>query len=316
MRLYWQIFFAPDEGGAGGGAGGGEGTGGDKGAGGENSGSNQNLTPNSQSLRAQLASQFEAPEERTKFEEWANKHVTDKDFAKSVKSMRDTYDARVPIPGPEARPEDLHKFYTRIGKPETAKDYKFEWGENKLDDPTTARFEGFKEFAHANNLSQAQFENLIKWNEQTEGGLQESLAAQVDAFQGKAVETLRQEWGPDFDANLEYAKAAGLQFADSPEEYKSFMDMTILGKEGGMRVGDHPVLLKIQAKIGRLFSEDARIRHMEKSGEAETIQGQISAIEEEARKANRSTSERQYHERLEPLYKKLYPAKHKAGGQR
>lgn len=310
MNLFWELMFSgyreEADGGSGGGGGGGEGGGG---------GNNPPPPPGQQqqqlSLRAQLASQFEAPEDRTKFEEWANRHTTDKDFVKAVKSMRDTYDQRVPLPGADSKPEDWHKLYTRLGKPESKADYKIDFGEEKLSDVELGQVEAFKEFAFERNFTQQQFEEGVKFQRQLEMQTLEALSAQVDSFQNKAAETLRKEWGPDFEANLEYAKAAGQQFADNYDEYKALMDMTILGKDGGMRVGDHPALMKVMTKVGRLFAEDARIRNMETSGETESLQAKIRAIEEEARKAGRSTAEREYHERLEPLYKKLYPAKHK-----
>jgi hypothetical protein len=305
----WMRIYFEGEGQGGGDTGKPNGGGAGGGAGGENGG--QSL-----SLRAQLAGQFEDANEKQGFESWANKYTTDKEWLKGLNNMRTTFDQKVTLPSGDSKPEDWDKFYQRIGKPATPKDYKYEWGESKPDDATLARFEGFKEFAHKHHLTQPQVEALVKWNQETEGQMEGVLAEQVDAYQNKTIEFLRKEWGPDFEQNLEYASAAGQHLASDHKAFKAFSDMTILGKEGGMRVGDHPAFLDVMAKVGRMFAEDTRALNMHNSGEAESIQQQIRTIEEEARKANKSTADREYHERLEPLYKKLYPAKHKANGVR
>lgn len=265
------------------------------------------------SLRARLADSFETDEEKAAFRQRAEKYGTDKDFAKTVNSMFNTYDQRVPLPGADSKPEDWHKLYTRLGKPESPVDYKYDWGETKLDDATTQRVEAFKQYAHEHNFTQAQFEKSLSFYNDLQAKEFEAAAGQIDSFQLKTTEVLRKEWGADFETNLEHAKAAGAEFCDSPEEYKALMDMTIMGEQGAMRIGDHPTLLKIMAKIGRAYSEDARIRNMEKSGEAEGIQAKIAEIEEAARKANVSTSQEPYHSQLAPLYQKLFPKKHKVG---
>ncbi len=308
------IYFAPDDGGAAGGAAAG---GGDPAAaaaaaaGGAPAGGGQQQQQ--LSLRAQLAEAFETPEEKEAFRKRAEKFATDKDFAKSMHHMSSTYDQRVPLPGADSKPEDWHKLYTRLGKPETANDYKFEWGEERLDDAGTARYEAFKKFAHDEHLTQKQFEGLVKLNQTFNGQDLEAASGQLDNFQLKTTELLRKEWGADFEANLEYGRTFGSDFADSPEEWKAAMDLTIMGPQGAMRVGDHPTLLKAFAKVGRMFSEDARIRSMEKSGETESIQAKIAEIEERAAKENKSTSQEPFHSQLAPLYAKLYPKKHKVG---
>lgn len=324
MRLYWQIFFKPEgEGGAGGGAGGdaggagGAGGGAAGGAGGVVGGGNSEQQQQQQqlSLRAQLAASLDG-DDRKGFEDWTNKYATDKDWVKATHNMRSTYDQRATIPGADAPKEERHKFFTKLGKPETPTDYKFDWGEAKPDNPTTARFEAFKQFAHEHDLTQGQFEKLVSLNNQFSQQDTEAAMAQLEEAQGKTAGLLREEWGPDFEANLEYAKAAGADFADTPEEWKALMDMPIIGKEGTMRVGDHPVMLKVLAKIGRAYSEDARVRVMERTGETQSLQAKIAEIEEEAAKANRKTSEAYYHNRLAPLYAKLYPGKTRATGVR
>ncbi len=325
MRLHWQVLWNTEggsggdggAGGAGGAAGGAGGAGGEGGAPGGVPGGDKGAGGGQQqlSLRAQMASMLEG-DAKSQFEEWGKKYATDADFGKAIHNMRSTYDQRVVMPGADAPPEERHKFFQKLGKPNTATDYKFEWGDEKPDNATTARFEAFKKFAFDENLTQTQFEKLVQLNNKFAADDGEAALAQLDEAQERSSEALRKAWGVDYDANLEYAIAAGADLADSSDEWKALMDMPIIGKEGTMRVGDHPTLLKVLAKVGRAYSEDTRIRISEKTGERQSIQAQIEAIEEEARKAGRKTSEEHYHNRLMPLYAKLHPGKTRATGVR
>jgi len=270
------------------------------------------------SLRAQLASSLDDEAIRTDFSKLSEKYTDDKEFVKGVTSMSSEFDKRVPLPGKDAKPEDLDKFYQRLGKPRNSADYKFDFGKGEddkpveLDDVDKGIFEEYKTFAHEHHLSQAQFETNVKFFREMDGKREEAFKAKIDQAGEQVERELRAEWGADFDANIESAKSAGEAYAETPEGWREFVNLPLAG---GMLVGDHPVFLKAMAKIGRISAEEQRVRNLHASGEADGIQEQITAIETEAREKGHSTSEEPYHTKLTALYKKLYPSTAMQGSQ-
>ncbi len=328
MFKFWQVYWNT-EGGSGGGDGGeqggagkaagadaGKSAAGDQGAaGGEGAGGDKggrSATP--QSLRALTAASLEG-DERTDFEKWGQQYTTDTEFAKAMGSMRRQFDSRVPVPKQDAKPEELDKYFQRVGKPKDAKDYAFDWGKDEkgqprqLDDTERGRFEGFKEFAHKNHLTQAQFENLVKFHEEGERKSDETFVGQINAAHQRSVDELRNEWGADFDNNANAAVEGGILYAPSEEAWSSFVELPLAN---GMKVGDHPTLLRTMAKIGRASGEDTRVRNMNSSGEAESIKAEIASLEQQALDAGELPSDAKWHKRIDPLYKKLYPKVHTA----
>src|SRR5688572_1764706 len=215
MRMFWE-----GEGGAGaGGEGVGDPAGGSGGAG----------DPPA-SLFSQMSSMFEDPEERTGFEKWSQRYTSDKERAKAFNSMRSEFDKRVKLPDEQAKPEDVDKFWQKLGKPPTPKDYKYEWGDHQMTDLETSRFEAAKEFAHKNNYTQPQFEKMIELYQTFGSQDQEMIEESVARFQDETTQTLKKEWGADFEQNVLYAKAAGKHFAPDHEAWTTFVNMPILGE--------------------------------------------------------------------------------------
>jgi len=282
------------------GAGGGEGAGDKGGEGGDKA---------AVSLREQLATTL-PDTEREGFQKWASTYTDDTEFVRGAFNMRQQFDARVPVPGKDAKPEDYDKFFQKVGKPAAPKDYAFDWGKGEdgkpvqLPDSDAARFESFKEYAHQHHFTQGQFEAGIKFLNEDNAKQEAEFEAMLDREHENSLKAMKAEWGPDFEPNVQAALDGGLAYA--PDE-KAWTDFVNLPLAGGMLVGDHPTLLKTMAKVGRASAEDQRVRDLRSSGEAETIQAQIAAIENEAIKAGKSTSSEEYHNRLMPLYKKLEP---------
>jgi hypothetical protein len=312
-RLFWwsALLLKPEDGAGDGDAGGGA----DGGAGGGgNDGGNGGVNPNpgaAQSLRSQLAAAL--PEaDRDPFNKWAGGFATDTDFAKSALNLRSTYDNRVPIPKPDDKPEVIKGFWQKVGMPKEAKEYAYDFGKTEdgkpvaLDDDETARFERFKEYAHEHNFTQSQFTAGVKFLEEDTAKQMTAVTAASNKATADSEKLLKSEWGPDFDDNLAFAEDAAVDFAGKDEWTK----LAELRLEGGMKVGSHPTLVKMLAKIGRMNGNDQRVRRMNETGEAEDIKAKIAEIEEEAFKAGQSTAEERWHKQLQPLYEKLYPTKH------
>jgi hypothetical protein len=334
MNRFWLDFFRQpywdkDAGGGGADAGGGDGAdggasgadkggdGGSKSAGGGEGGGQKDGGAGEQklSLRATLAQRLQG-DERTDFERWSEQYSTDDEWVKSTVSLRRGFDARVPVPKADDKPEVVSKYFERVGKPPKAADYKYDFGKDekgepvKLTDREVADFEGYKEHAHKHHFTQAQFEAGINLMLERDRKQTTEFDGQIKQAHQRSVDQLRAEWGADFDNNVNHAVEGGIIYAESAEAWTSFVNLPMAN---GMRVGDHPTFIKTFAKIGRMTGEDQLARNMRTSGEAENVKAEIARIEDEAMKAGELPSDKKWHERLEPLYKKLYPKKHTGG---
>lgn len=315
MKNRWMHpYFKPDDdAGAGGGGGSDEQTGGQGGGGGDASGGGGGAPPPGDlSLRARLAGAL-SEEERPAFQRWADSYTSDAEFARGAVTMRSQFDGRVPIPTETATPEQVDKFWQKLGKPAEAKAYAFDFGKNddgtpvELDDDNASWLESYKEHAHKHHYTQAQFQSGVEFFQDLEGKRQEIAVQRNNRMIDETEAALKKEWGPDYDANILAATDAGVEYSGSEQEWLEFAEMPLAN---GMKVGAHPTLVKALAKVGRSIAEDQRVRNMHTSGEADDIKAQIATLEEEAYKAGSTPSQEPWHGRINTLYQKLYPKKH------
>ena len=151
------------------------------------------------------------------------------------------------VPGENATPEDIEKFYNTLGRPEKPEGYKFQPLDNlhpelKMTPEVEA---GFNQFVHKHGLTQKQADGV---RSEYFNALNTSLVKRDETTNAKRHEAetkLRNEWGADYDNNLKQAKA-------------------MLGKYGGEEMnayaneaaGNDPRLIRFLANIGKKFSED------------------------------------------------------------
>lgn len=297
-------------------------SGGTGGEGGESGGTTTTTTTTTEqpvSLRAQMASQLSETEQPI-FSKWAEGYKTDQEFLLGALNMRQQFDARVPVPKADSKPEEISKYFERVGKPADAKAYEYDFGKDdngkprELPDTDRARFEAFKVHAFENNYTQTQFKAGIDFIEKDIAAQETQSVEMLNRAQEDSVRELKKQWGPDYDANLAAAIDGGTAFAHDEKAWVDFVNLPITAPNGmQIKIGDHPTFLQAMAKVGRASSEDQRVRNLRQSGEAETIQAKIGEIEQEAIKAGKSTASEPYYSRLRALHQKLTPNKPMSG---
>lgn len=108
----------------------------------------------------------------------------------------------VVLPGEKAEQAEIDAFYSKLGRPAEAKDY-------KVDVPAGAPPEyadGFRAVAHQLGLTSKQAEGLVKWNNEFAGNAAAAQQNQsVAAFQADS-EALKQAWGAAHDQNVVVAR--------------------------------------------------------------------------------------------------------------
>ena len=194
--------------------------------------------------------------------------------------------------------ESWDEIYNKLGRPEQANDYDFgEDDEGVLDD--------FKEFAHHNNLTQDQADNLLGLFSDLQ---EEDAKNEEQAMEDLKVETtigLQRDWGKNYDGNLDYARRAYAQFGTP--ELTEIMDNT--------GFGNHPEVIKAFSKVGQLLGEEALAvgtglgrNQMSPQSAQEEIQALYSDKEfSKAYRDNRDPNHKTAMAKMERLFKSAYP---------
>ena len=110
----------------------------------------------------------------------------------------------VALPGDKAEPAELNDFYTKLGRPAEAKDYKIDLpagGDQTYADAAKAKF-------HELGLTSKQAEGLASWNNEYAKGMTDTQTNQSVAAYQADVAAVKTEWGAAHDQNTVIARNA------------------------------------------------------------------------------------------------------------
>ena len=160
-----------------------------------------------------------------------------KSYVNLVKKMGVPAEQLLRLPG-EGEPMD--DVYNALGRPEDHNGY-------NLGDFEPEQTENFRQFAHELGLNNQQAETIYQAYQQDIAERDQVSQQQFEQFEVDNLNALQQEWGDQFNHNLEMARRAFMNFA-TPEAVQ-------IVEETGM--GNHPELLKVFARIGEVLAEDS-----------------------------------------------------------
>jgi hypothetical protein len=196
-----------------------------------------------------------------------------------IAQMRKTLSDRVALPGADATDEEIARFRKAMKVPETAEGYNLPEGV-EFNDIFANFVEQMKPTLHEANVSESAFEKMVQTFADLDQQMASEISATVTKIHEESVANLKTEWGNDYDANVNVAHAALKQFGG--DELISLMD-DVKTADGG-RLGDHPVLIKFAAKLGRQMGEDGVIAPMD-TNTASDLEEQIEKLTSEAHAA-------------------------------
>jgi hypothetical protein len=157
---------------------------------------------------------------------------------------------KVVKPGKFATSDDWNSFYDKVGRPASADDYQLE---NKLAEGQSENADmvsWFKKTAHEVGLLPHQAQNLLnKYNEFSGSQVQQSASVTEDEINKVALD-LKKEYGQAFDDRMAVGKGVLENFSSIPVE--EFEDLTL---SNGMKLGDHPAIIKTMVNIGQYMKE-------------------------------------------------------------
>jgi hypothetical protein len=162
-----------------------------------------------------------------------------KSYVETKKMMGDA----VRLPKTDAPPEDWDKFYARLGRPEAPDKYEFKRPQlaegAKYDEEMETAFKGL---AHKAGLHPRQAQSLLE-------GYNAMQAERLQKYTGQmeeGVNSLKKEWGQNYDKNLSVATRAVKELGG--DELIAMLDETGLG--------NHPTLIKLFSRLGQDMTED------------------------------------------------------------
>ena len=227
------------------------------------------------------------------------------DLAKSYGEMEKMSGARLAVPKDDAKPEEWDTFYTKVGRPAKADDYrveapKFEGMEFKISEEQQ---KGYLTAAHAAGLTGKQAQALMNWWGDTTTKSMQGLVSETKTQD----DALHKDWGDKYDDNLKLAQAGFKMFVGDGHK-----DLAGLLKQTGM--DSHPAIIKFFKGLNDRLNEGKVVEAGSEGNVTEdektSIQGEIDKTRGEFEKLSRTERETQgakYGTKLAALYAKLYP---------
>jgi hypothetical protein len=131
--------------------------------------------------------------------------------------------------------EDIAAYRKAVGIPEDVKDYEITFSENMQ--PTDADkqvLSDFKQAAFDKNIPPDQAQSMLDWYEVSMEAQAQDMAEHAENFRTETTEALRQEWGGEYQSNLNAIKTyleSNLGENYTELAHKQFTDGTFLGDD-------------------------------------------------------------------------------------
>ena len=177
---------------------------------------------------------------------------------------------KVAVPNQNSTEEQWNEVFDKLGRPASADKYTLDFKSDVIP-LNEGDVKQFAENAHKLGLSNKQAQGVLEFYKNNMEGQAQQSKVNTETSQVQAEQELRKEWGREFEANVKRAGALA----------KANLNTEILDLElkNGMRVGDHPELIKGFAKIASMMSEDKIVSpESDSTNKSADIESQISSI--------------------------------------
>ena len=154
---------------------------------------------------------------------------------------------KVAVPNKNSTEDQWNEVYDKLGRPESADKYSLN-AKSEIVPIDENAIKQFAENAHQLGLNNKQAQGILEFYKNNMEGMAQQAKVDTETAQAQSEQQLRQEWGREFDTNVK--KAGALAKANMNPE---ILDMQL---KDGMRLGDHPEIIKGFAKIAGMMSED------------------------------------------------------------
>ena len=164
-----------------------------------------------------------------------------------VNTKRMVGDNKVVIPNEKSTEEEKEDFWRKLGKPDSAEDFKIDVPEAPVVEKEF--YEEFKKFSFDNNILPNQANAMVQFMETYESQLNEKFGAEAKERQEAEIKALKTEWSEGFDGKINLVNTVIKEFAD--EDIMNHM------KNTGM-VNDVK-LAKFLAQVGEVLYAEKKL---------------------------------------------------------
>ena len=154
---------------------------------------------------------------------------------------------KIVIPTKNSTEEAWDEAYIKLGRPESPDKYNFDVKSDVVTMDEGA-IKSFAEQSHKLGLNNKQAAGILDFYKNNMEGSAQQAKIDTQTAQANSEQELRQEWGRDFEGKVKQAGALA-KANINPE----VLDMTL---SNGIRLGDHPEIIKGFQKIAEMMSED------------------------------------------------------------
>lgn len=267
-----------------------------------------------EAAEAKLAAEAKGKSEGKSSSSWRDSFTDDK-----LKTQSERYDSpqgmleninklngeisqRIRVPGEDASDEDLSKYRKALGVPDKASDYAFTTGtEADWTDADKEVLGSIGEIFHKHNVPAEGARGVVEaYNALAAQSVAEQEKATVDAH-NEAVAELKQEWGHDYDANINLVAQFRERVTD--DNFKAFLEEAKLGS--GALVADDPAMVRFLARMARA-TEETQLMLGVGDSEGRSLQEQIDSMEAEHPPGTEGYKDRGFQRKLTELYDRRY----------
>ena len=155
------------------------------------------------------------------------------------------------VPGDNTTEDEWNDIYNKLGRPENSDGYELQMNLQEGEVVDEQLYTAFKDAAHANGLSPKQAQGLLNfYNDISTEALNEQANSGVLA-QEQSSRELREEWGRNYETNLNAASNVAKQFLGE--------DVFQIQLSDGSLLGDNATLIRGLSKIASIVSEDTLV---------------------------------------------------------
>ena len=144
---------------------------------------------------------------------------------------------KIPLPKNPTE-DDLNNIYTKLGKPEQPSGYEIKADGQIL---TEGDVNTYTDIAHKLGLSKTQANGILDYYRSSIQQTTEAMSKDSEQQRQQIEQSLKAEWGADFDAKVSQANRAVADIAG-----QDLLDMVL---QDGTKVGNHPAFIKAFASF-------------------------------------------------------------------
>lgn len=202
--------------------------------------------------------------------EFAKRHASVADLAKSGADLRKANGSMTRVPGKDASAEDIEKFNRLIGVPAAATEYKWDLGREATDADKVIQTK-LGEIFLANRVSAEAAPAISKAVTEMANEMRAEQNRVAVQHREATTATLRRELGADYDSHLVLADRAVKQWGNPG--FNDFLNKSV----DGIKIGDHPDFVRVFGSIGRRMGEGGFIGAVGGT-ERQSLQTELNAL--------------------------------------